>query len=216
MLRTGDTPHVEWQMIALPVLLVCILGLATPALGSLAGHDLLARHTPRLSALLDHRGVRLATGWTAAAAVLLLCLHGARARSNVTLGLSYPAWMALHYGTGLAFLAIVLLHTGGRWGWNLNGWLSFAALGSVFVGVAGKLAEMLLMTRIVLTRTSVPRERRSGGERRTPPRSRGPDRRIAPTPLLYRFRLGWTGVHLAVAAVLVVTIGFHVMSVWYF
>ncbi len=216
MLRSGEAPRAEWQLIALPALLACILGLAAPALGSLAGHDLIANHTPRLAALLDQRGVRLTTGWIALAAVAFLCLHGARARSSVSLGLSYPAWMALHYGTGLAFLAIVLLHTGGHWGWNLNGWLSLAAIGSVLVGVTGKLAEMLLMSRIVLQRTGVSRERRSGRERRTTSRVRGPDRRVAPTPLLYRFRVGWTGVHLVIAALLVVTLGFHVLSVWYF
>lgn len=213
----GDRVRVEWPLVAAPVLLAGLVVVSAPALGSLTGHELLARHTPGLAAWLDARAVRLSTGWLAAAAVAVLSLHGVRARSSVSLGLSYPAWMAVHYAAGIGFLAIVLLHTGGRWGWNLNGWLSAAALGSVVVGIAGKLAETLLMSRIVLARTGVPRERRSGVERRRRAgRDRPPDRRIAPTPLLYRFRLGWTGLHIAVAAALVVTLGFHVLSVWHF
>lgn len=216
MIRDDGAPRGEWQPIALPLLLTVIIGLAAPALASLTGYDVLARNTPRLAAWLDERRMRLVTGWTAAAAVGLLGLHGVRARSNVTFGLSYPVWMMLHYVIGVGFLAVILLHTGGRWGMNLNGWLSLAALGAVVVGVSGKLAEMLLMTRIVLARTGVPRDRRSGVDRRAGRRPRGADRRIAPTPVLYRFRLGWIGLHSAVAAALVILIGFHVLTVWYF
>jgi len=210
-----------WSLPGLLALLVAGVALAAPAAASLAGSDLLGSLDPRLTAWCAGRGVRLWTGWAALGVVGLQFLHSARMRTNATFGIPYPLWIALHQGSGLAFLALVVLHTAGRWGAHLNAWLTLAVLGAVFGGILGKLGEFLLMTRIILGRLAAIPDRRRGpvAERRVRARA-GRERRVAagdaPFPALYRFRTGWSAVHLTLAGLLAVTLAFHVAAVGYF
>jgi len=210
-----------WSLPGLLALLVAALACAAPALGSLAGQDLLAGADPRLPAWCAGRAVRLATGWGAVAIVGFQFLHSARMRTSLTFGVPYPLWIALHQGSGILFLALVALHTAGRWGVHLNGWLSLAVFGAVFGGILGKLAEFLLMTRIILGRlAAIPDRRRNAPPDRRVRARPGRERRVAPgdspVPALYRFRTAWSTMHLTIAALLAVTLAFHVAAVGYF
>jgi anaerobic selenocysteine-containing dehydrogenase len=67
-------------------------------------------------------------------------LLSVRKRTGVRLG-AYPKWRSLHVLVGVALLILVVIHTGGRWGVNLNGWLLMAFMLTTFTALVGKLLE---------------------------------------------------------------------------
>jgi nitrite reductase (NADH) large subunit len=100
----------------------------------------------------------------------------------------------LHMLLGLLPLAALLVHTGGRWGHNFNGWLLGVLLAAVFAALLGKLVENRLLARAAV----------AGGSAANPPLGPGSWRRL------------WLSVHLVLVAAALVLVGFHVFTVYYF
>lgn len=138
----------ETKLIVQIFLLGIGLLLAIPLVASLFGLDFLRRWIA-IGRLMEHHRFREVTGYIGLAFSLFQVLLSLRKRTRLTFGIAYPLWRAIHILTGVGFLLVIVIHTGGRWGWNLNGWLLSAFTLTVFVGLVGKVLEAGLMERLV-------------------------------------------------------------------
>jgi hypothetical protein len=142
-------------------------------------------------------------------------LLSVRKRTGARLG-AYPKWRSLHVLVGVALLILVVIHTGGRWGVNLNGWLLMAFMLTTFTALVGKLLE---------ARAAAGRGAPAGAARPfsvlAPLRGeRGSVGAAAPAPRrglsVLVLRRAWLSTHVVVVVALLVLLGFHVLSVYYF
>jgi hypothetical protein len=123
--------------------------LAIPLVASLLGFDFLRRWIVVLGHLMEHHRFREVSGYVGLALGVFQVFLSLRKRTRFTFGISYPLWRAVHILVGVGILLVVVIHTGGRWGWNLNGWLLSAFILTVFVGLVGKVLEAGLIERLV-------------------------------------------------------------------
>jgi hypothetical protein len=164
------------------------LVIAAPFAAVLAG-----ARPPELALLASPRHARLfreVTGFAALGAVLLTLAFSLRLRSR---GGSPPRRprRGLHMVAGLAPLGFILLHTGGRWGHNLNGWLETCLLGGILTALAGKLGDSWLLHRLAV----------AGGRFRAGSRL---------------WRLLWPRLHVLLVVALLALLAFHILLAFYF
>lgn len=135
-------------------------------------------------------------------------------------GPSFPAWRGFHILAGVAFLLVAVVHTGGRWGWNLNGWLQAVFVLTVFIGLTGKVWESRLLQRALPVANSRPvRDLPLLGKAVKPPMppAGNPGARAAQLrSKVNRARKLWLGAHVILTAAFMVLLGFHIFSVYYF
>jgi hypothetical protein len=130
------------------------LVLAIPLGMNLFGTELMG-HVPSFNELMEDHLFCEITGYAGLAIALLQVVFSARKRLEWNFpGPSFPAWRGFHILAGVAFLLIVVIHTGGRLGWNLNGWLQSAFILTVFIGLIGKVWETRLLARASSCATS--------------------------------------------------------------
>ena len=136
-------------------------------------------------------------------------------------GPSFPAWRGFHILAGVAFLLVAVVHTGGRWGWNLNGWLQAVFVLTVFIGLTGKVWESRLLQRALPVANSCPVRDLLPllGKAVKPPMppAGNPGARAAQLrSKVNRARKLWLGAHVILTAAFMVLLGFHIFSVYYF
>jgi hypothetical protein len=202
------------------VLLGIGAALAVPLAASFAGYSLLGA-LPPVQGWMENHLFREVTGYVGLTLALLQIALSVRKRVELNFpGPSFPAWRGFHILAGVVFLVVVVVHTGGRWGWNLNGWLQSVFVLAVFVGLAGKVWESwLLQSALPAAKPS----RRS--YRRFVPGQIEPSTSPAAKPgavaaqlrsKVHRARNFWLAAHIFLTAGFAVLLGFHVFSVYYF
>jgi hypothetical protein len=151
----------ETRFTAQALLFGVALSLATPLLASLFGVEVLRERIVALVHLMDNHRFRELTGYAALTLILFELLLSLRKRTSLPLPVSFPRWRVAHMMTGVCLVLVIVVHTGGRWGVNLNGWLLSALILVTFVGLAGKLAEARRIERLTkaTTRASTPTRR---------------------------------------------------------
>jgi|SRR5919106_26675 hypothetical protein len=207
------------QLILLGVGLI----LALPFCASLAGRSL----TGQLSIArfwMDNHLFREITGYMGLTLALLQIALSFRKRIEWNFpGPSFPTWRGFHILAGVAFLLVVVIHTGGQWGWNLNGWLQSVFVLTVFAGLIGKVWEsQLLQHALPVTQPRPAATLRAAAGQATPPPPLLPPSDKPGTHArqirsqINRARNMWLGVHIVLTSAFVTLLGFHVFSVYYF
>jgi hypothetical protein len=205
--------------------------LAVPLAASFFGVETLRSWVAVVARAMESHTFREVTGYGALGLMVVQNLLALRKRTTWPVPGSYPGWRVVHMVLGVGLIAVVVAHTGGHWGVNLNGWLLGAFVVTTFTALAGKLAEARVTERLA---------------RRPPPASGGALRpswwmtaRVAsgrswravrgamapfivfrppagPRSPVTRVRAVWLPLHVLVVAALMVLLGFHVFSVYYF
>jgi hypothetical protein len=140
----------RWEVRPKAMLLLCLTGLllALPLLASLVGREFLRSSVGLVGEAMRDHGFREATGYLALSAVAFQLLLSARKRSTLVRKGSYAGWRAAHMLAGVGLILLIVVHTGGRWGVNLNGMLLSAFALVTVVGLTGKLAEAWMVERL--------------------------------------------------------------------
>jgi len=197
------------------------LVLAAPLVVALVGLEPVAFLGPLREFTKDHL-FREITGYLGLAVALLQVVFSVRKRVEWNFpGPSFPAWRGFHILAGVMFLAIVVIHTGGRWGWNLNGWLQSVFVTTIFIGLIGKVWESRLLERALPAAQQRPMSSLStavGQAVRPPmPPAGAPGARVAQVRTrINRARNIWLGAHIVLTSAFVALLSFHVFSVYYF
>ena len=124
-------------------------------------------------------------------------LLAARRRKYLRLGGRRRNWRAWHMTVGAILLPLVVLHTSGQMGANLNSWLLLSLIAVVVVGVSGKLIEAIHLQRLA-----------SAAKKGKSHASLG---RL--TAFLHK---NWVHLHVLVVAVVLSLLSFHILAVYYF
>jgi len=200
-------------------LLLFSLVIALPLGFSIVGLELTV-HAAELRSWFENHFFREVTGYVGLSLALLQAALSIRKRFEWNFpGPSFPAWRGLHILAGILLLAVVVLHTGGRWGWHLNSWLQTAFVLTVFVALAGKVWESRLLESVL---SAVPARPVAAPGLQTGHAEKSPvhvPRRSNPAQIRSKVNFArklWLGAHIALTAAFVVLIGFHVFSVYYF
>jgi hypothetical protein len=127
------------------MLLAVMLVTAAPLLASLATEPEARQPVGVFASWLERPYFRLMSGYAALAVIVLQLLIAVRLRARLPGGL--PAWKAVHKRSALLLLMLVVLHTGGRWGLNLNGWLVASLVAMILVAQAGHIAKAAIAER---------------------------------------------------------------------
>ncbi len=190
-------PRLRWEFRVLPMIVV--LGVTVlamlPMLQALlnGGESLLAQ----LARWTRSHFFRQVTGFVALGLILLEVGYALVKRNKVHVPGDRARWRVLHILVGAGLLPLIVVHTGGRWGSNLNGLLLTSLVGTVLVGVGGKLGEALKLRHAG--------RRQDRGERLDGSRNhRRP------------FRATWLLAHTVFVSLLLALVAFHVWSVYYF
>jgi nitrite reductase (NADH) large subunit len=176
----------EYRVTTMRALLCVEVLTVLPLLSSLLGKELLRPSIQGLDRLLESRLYREITGFTALALVLLAMTLILSKRTRLPLPYSRRQARGLHVLIGLGPLLVILLHTGGHWGSNVNGVLLGALLLTVSIAVVGKLVE---------------------NHRVEQPGENGSAQRV---------RSIWLHAHLIAVAVLLVLLPLHIFLAYYF
>ncbi len=193
------TETLRWEFRVLPwlallgVIVLALLPLSISLLGALP----LSENIRLLGKLSESHRFRELTGYGALALVAfegLLILHK-RGKLPFMPG-NRISWRSAHIFVGASLIPLVVIHTGGRWGSNLNGALLLSLMAVVLIGVAGKLIEAIHLQRNV--QSAKAEAGKEGGRRRAP------------------MHTYWLRLHMMLATVLVALLGFHIFSVYYF
>jgi hypothetical protein len=195
--------------------------LAIPLAASFVGYSLLGDLSP-VHAWMENRLFREVTGYVGLTLALLQIALSVRKRVEWNFpGPSFPTWRGFHILAGVAFLLVIVVHTGGRWGWNLNGWLQSVFVLAVFVGLAGKVWESWLLQsalHVVKPRLRRKYRRVSVGQTQAsmPIAAQPPAGAAQLRGKVNRARNFWLAAHIVLTAGFAVLLGFHVFSVYYF
>jgi hypothetical protein len=150
---------------------------------------------------------RMVTGYTALGVIVFQVLIAARLRTRLPGSLS--GWKSLHKRCALPLLLIVLVHTGGRWGTQLNGWLLASLVGMILVAQTGHIAKALVAEKAEAIR-ALGRAANANEVKRTTwmnDQANGENGVVHRTGLL---------LHVAFAATVTTLLGFHVFGVYFF
>jgi hypothetical protein len=90
---------------------------------------------------------RVVTGSAGLAVMLFQWLLSARSRTRLRLPGALDSWRSSHRFTGVALLYVVAVHTAGRWGVNLNGWLTLTLVAMMLVTQTGHVAKAFFAAR---------------------------------------------------------------------
>jgi hypothetical protein len=194
--------------------------LAIPLAASFVGYSLLGDLSP-VHAWMENRLFREVTGYVGLTLALLQIALSVRKRVEWNFpGPSFPTWRGFHILAGVAFLLVIVVHTGGRWGWNLNGWLQSVFVLAVFVGLAGKVWESWLLQSLLPVAKARHRNYRPGSAGQTevpmPIAAKPPAGAAQLRGKVNRARNFWLAAHIVLTAGFAVLLGFHVFSVYYF
>jgi hypothetical protein len=132
----------RWEYRVGPLRSLLLLGvlLAMPHLSSLMGYELLRPAAQPLDRMLEVHRYREVTGYLGLA-MTLAALVLARSKPGIRVPFSRQTFRSAHIVLGLVLLIVIVLHTGGTWGSNLNGSLLASLLLTIFVALIGKLLE---------------------------------------------------------------------------
>jgi hypothetical protein len=203
------------------LLLVIGAALALPLGASILGHNFSA-NVPALESWPENHLFREITGYVGLALAVLQSALSVRKRLEWNFpGPSFPAWRGFHILAGVAFLAVVVVHTGGQWGWNLNGWLQAVFVLTVFIGLSGKVWESRLLQRALPAlqprrTTGLPTVVSQAVRPPMPPAGSTGARAAQLRTKVNQARKVWLGAHIVLTAVFIVLLGFHVFTVYYF
>lgn len=186
----------EFRVRPLAILLAAVLLTGTPLLISLAGGKPLRERFDILERLISNHTFRVASGFIILTLVALEILYSLRKRSRISLPGSRNQWRAVHIVVGTAMVPLVVLHTGGKWGENLNGYLLASLVLTILVGLGGKLAEAFHLRHFVQAPAG------AGGAT------------VPHRPALRHS--SWLRLHTFLVTVLLIFVAFHVFSVYYF
>lgn len=195
--------------------------LALPLVFSLTGPDLLVNFT-KLQSWAENHLFREITGYIGVALALLQSALSLRKRLEWNFsGPSFSAWRGFHIIAGLLVIFVVVVHTGGRWGWNLNACLQSAFFLTVFVGLTGKVWESRLLqsalpVAIRHPATGLPMRAGEAVKPPLPPAGNSGARVAQLRSKVNAARQVWLGAHSIFTAAFMALLGFHVFSVYYF
>jgi len=195
--------------------------LALPLGFSLAGHNW-SGNFAGLKGWLDNHLFREVTGYIGLALALAQSALSLRKRLEWNFpGPSFPAWRGFHILAGVGFLVVIVIHTGGRLGWNLNGWLQSVFILTVFIGLIGKVWESRLLQRalpVAIPRpaTNLPMVAGQAVTPPLPPAGNPGARAAALRSKVNQARKFWLGAHILLTVMFLTLLGFHVFSVYYF
>jgi hypothetical protein len=225
----------RWEVRPKALLLLCLgaLLVASPLLTSLAGWDILRSSVGLVDAAMRNHTFREATGYLAVAAVVFQVTLAARKRSLLLRVGSYGGWRAAHMLAGVGLVLVVVLHTGGRWGVNLNGMLLSAFAVVTTAGLLGKLVEAWMVEQLSrrADRARAAAWTEMSGTASPAGRAQGRATAVLAAPVLRSVgwkpqgragttvtvvRTVWLRAHVLVTAALLVFLLFHVLSVYYF
>jgi hypothetical protein len=216
--------------------------LALPLLASAAGREFLRARVELVDDLVRNHRYRELTGYLALALVGFQLLLSARKRGALPLKGPYAGWRSAHLLVGVGLVLVIVAHTGGRSGANLNGLLLGAFLAVTFVGLAGKAAEAWLIERLtqigrgrpaapapvlpasgpaLIDQAAVLTVPVGGGaaaalEARARMRSAGWGAGRPGGAPLTRLRSVWLAAHVLIVCLMLVLLAYHVFSVYYF
>ena len=203
------------------VLLAIGLALAIPLGASFTGYSLLDALSP-VRAWMENHLFREVTGYLGLTLAFLQIALSVRKRVEWNFpGPSFPIWRGFHILAGVAFLLVIIIHTGGRWGWNLNGWLQSVFVLAIFVGLAGKVWESWLLQSVLPVAPSHPSTPPGAAAGQTGPLPMAPPVKPAAGANQRRSKVNrarnlWLTAHILLTAGFAVLLGFHVFSVYYF
>jgi nitrite reductase (NADH) large subunit len=171
---------------------------SVPLLLSLATLPPLKAHVGPLAELVESHLFRQITGFCLLGLVVLEVFYAVRKRTRRPVPGSRAAWRSVHMLVGCSMVPLVIVHTGGRWGDNLNGLLLTALLAAVVVGAGGKLVEAVRVQAVA---------RRAAAGKPLSKKARG---------WLGPFHERWLRLHVLTVTALLVFVAFHIFSVYYF
>jgi nitrite reductase (NADH) large subunit len=188
---------IRWEFRLAPLVGMAVLTLiaALPLLKvGLVGGEALWEKLGRLGRLAENHLFREITGFALLALILVEVLYSIRKRTQVRLPGDRTQWRSVHMMLGATLIPLVVIHTGGRWGMNLNAWLLTSLFAVVLIGVAGKIGEAVRLRRAV----------QRAGQGAAAVKASGP------------YHAAWLWLHTVAVAALVVLLAFHILSVYYF
>lgn len=147
------------------------------------------------------RTLRLVTGYTALALMLFQVLLAARSRRRGRFPGSVGGWRAVHRLLGTPLLLLVVTHSGGRLGGNLNLALLATLMGMMFVTQTGHVAKAYVRQQA---------KRAPTADFRTARLHEAINGESGPIHLV------GLQLHVVLAALATVLLGFHVLTVYYF
>jgi hypothetical protein len=131
----GWETRVHWQLLCLVAIGLCSAPLLAAQLG-------LPLRLERLNAWLASREARELTGYASGGIVLFQASLGVAKRA--LRGQALHIWRSAHQVVPIALLFVVLLHTRGNVGINLNRWLITALLAQIYLVQAGHLMKAIV------------------------------------------------------------------------
>jgi hypothetical protein len=137
----------RWEARLTAQLFLCATGLllSLPLMLSLAGGAQAGSWAGLADRVRDSHPFREVTGYLGLALIIAQSLLSVRKRTTLSVKGSYAGWRGFHILTGVGLVFVIAVHTGGRWGANLNGWLLFAFIIATFAALVGKLLEAALV-----------------------------------------------------------------------
>jgi hypothetical protein len=186
----GWETRVHWQLLCLLAIGLC----SAPLLAAQLGLSLSLPGADRFNAWLASRDAREVTGYVCGGIVLFQATLGIAKR--FLRGQALHVWRSAHQVVPIALLFVVLLHTRGSVGVNLNRWLVTALLAQVYLVQAGHLMKAIIAehaTAMGFGWLDYAANHRDG----------------------FVHRMG-LAVHILLAVVVVVLLSTHLISVYYF
>lgn len=139
----------RWEFRLQPLLFLLTIALiaGAPLLMSLLGGVPLREQVEVLGNLLADHQFRITSGFFILTLILFEVLYSLRKRGRIRLPGERHSWRSVHMIIGTALVPLIVVHTGGRWGDNLNGMLLTCLVLTILVGLVGKIAEALRARR---------------------------------------------------------------------
>jgi hypothetical protein len=181
--------------------------IVVPLVASLLGFGFLREYVALFRQLMANHRFREVTGFIGLGFGLFQLLLSARKRTTLSFHLSYPRWRSIHVLAGVISLGVIVVHTGGRWGHNLNGLLLSAFTLTVFSALVGKVLEARLFERM---------RRKGRRDQLSKAHIPAPLRFALGATRLNRLRAVWLGLHIGLTSLFFSLLAFHILSVYYF
>lgn len=178
------------------------LFLGAPLLASLLEAESLRQWIAGLDGLMENHRFREVTGFVSLAFVAFQFLLMLRKRTRLPIPRSSEWWQVIHRLNGSGVLLVNVIHTGGQWGVNLNGWLLSTLVTLLILAQGGHVMKAYLHERA----------KREGDS--PPPFIDWLDT-LANTDEGALHKTGLQ-LHLLLVAAFVALLAFHILSVYYY